>query len=152
MFWGEIGESEKVGSEWEMNPGYLACIASVPSLSYDNQTTGQLPAPHNHRWHHGWATEAAQSHLCSTYSSRIVRAGGCPAVVAQWQSTSWYPGVQFPVTAGFFFSLSFISSQIFLYSTSKAALKPLYTHLGLHHYALSLTKWFDKEPKLFPQS
>ena len=50
------------------------------------------------------ATEAFQSHLCSTYRG-LWGAGGCPVVVAQWQSTgctsqvSW---VRFPAAAGLF--------------------------------------------------
>ena len=53
----------------------------------------------------GCAAEAFQSHLC-----RIVGAGGCPVVIAQWQSTgctsqvSW---VRFPATAGLFTFLYF---------------------------------------------
>ena len=35
MLRGEIEESEKVGSRWELNPGHLACAAT---------TTGQPPA------------------------------------------------------------------------------------------------------------
>ena len=36
----KIEESEKAGSQWESNPGHLACVASALPLSYDNRTTG----------------------------------------------------------------------------------------------------------------
>ena len=39
MFWGEIEESEKASSAWELSPGHLAWAASALSLSYNNQTT-----------------------------------------------------------------------------------------------------------------
>ena len=70
----------------------------------------------------GCATEALQSHLCSTYSGLWGggEAGGCRVVVAQWQSTgctsqvSW---IQFPATAGLFAFLYFrlITSKYSLY-------------------------------------
>ena len=56
-----------------------------------------------------------RTHLCNTY--RIVRAGGCLVVVAQWQNTdctsqvSW---IRFPVTVGLFtfcyFCINFLKS------------------------------------------
>ena len=146
MFWGK-NRGEWKGQQWPTRiPGlYSQCSVTMTTRQLDNR---QPPQSQVASWVSDWGSSVSPLQ----YIWRIVRAGGCPAVVAQWQSTSWYPRVQFPVTAGFFFSLSFILPRIFLYSTSKAALKPLHTHLGLRHYALSLTKWFDKEPKLFPQS
>ena len=79
----KIEESEKAGSHLESNPGHLACAASALPPELDNHQPSQ---------------------------SGIVRAGGCPVVVAQWQSagcTSQVSWVQFPVTAGFFTCLYF---------------------------------------------
>ena len=85
-------------------------------------------------WLPGVATEAFQSHLCSTYRG-LWGAGGCPVVVAQWQSTgctsqvSW---VRFPAAAGLFTFLYFrliTSKLLFMYYSVGWPLKMMSTNL-----------------------
>ena len=134
----KIEESEKAGSRRESNPGHLACAASALPLSYDNLSMGSLLMERIFRstpngvlmthieWLPGVASEAFQSHLCSTYRG-LCGAGGCPVVVAQWQSTgctsqvSW---VRFPAAACLFTFLYFrlITSKLLFNSHSSMTL------------------------------
>ena len=80
----QVKKIEKVSSRRESNPGHLACAASALPLSYINWTTTN---PHN--------PLHARVVLYMQYIQRIVRAGVCPIIVAQWQNTGcmYKPGV-----------------------------------------------------------
>ena len=73
---------------------------------------------------------------CFTLEWRIVRGGGCPVVMAQWQSTgytsqvSW---VQFPATAGLF---------TFLYFSSKTSI-PFVSEMRLDIFLRPFRKQAD---------
>ena len=74
-------------------------------------------------------TETFQYHLCSTDVLRIVRVGGCPVVVAQWQSTGYTSQELWPVTLAFL--ISFISPHnIFKLSLTPKTIILEYVHVG----------------------
>ena len=85
----EVKKIEKVSSRRESNPGHLACAASALPLSYDNRTN---TSPHNSLYINWTTTNPhnplhARVVLYMQYMQRNVRAGVCPVIVAQWQST-----------------------------------------------------------------
>ena len=100
----KIEESEKAGSRQESNPGHL--WLEPPVRCHWATTAGQPPTLTILYMYCTGETEC----LSCTPGSQIVRAGGCPAVVAQWQAT-----------AGFFTSLYFhLITSKFIYFQREA--------------------------------